>query len=73
MIMYPLTLSLSHPGSESGTSAGERGFLIRVEELVVLSYYGRASNMRLNGVSVALLKRVNPPFVTTSLSLDSPA
>src|SRR4051812_23445108 len=34
--------------------------------------YGRASRTRLNGVWVARRKRVKPPAVTTSLSLDSP-
>lgn len=35
--------------------------------------YGRASRIRLNGVSVARRKRVNPPAVTTCRSRSSPA
>jgi hypothetical protein len=35
--------------------------------------YGLASSTRLNGVSVARRKRVNPPSVITSRSRDSPA
>src|SRR5437870_11971083 len=35
--------------------------------------YGRASRIRLNGVSVARRNRVNPPCVTTSRKRDSPA
>jgi len=36
-------------------------------------FHGLASNTRLKGVSVARRKRVNPPAVTTSRNLASPA
>ncbi len=53
---------------------GGGDFIIKVREIFIrCNHQGFASNMRLNGVSVALLNLLKPPLVTTSLRRPSPA
>lgn len=71
----PVTIELPNSGIINGSrfQARCRGLACAIYPAIVLLHQARTSKIKLNGVSVARLKRLKPASVATWRSLRSPA